>query len=303
MGEEQLKHAFVTSCQLESFFAVIDDVNRASNKIKIAENRGQAMVRHPPPTRLTVPSLVYCFVVYANAILFTLQAIKSHTFLTAEERLRQEIFRRQKTHEDEMTPEGAEAFLALEPLAGWCTLTEEENHYLYVNCEKNWYYEGRTVAKNEIDVQNKTRLKRKRDGMEAKELSDMAKRTQFASFENEPIYHSMAELNEVLHSKYPAVQDVPERPRYSPAMKTMIVRGQLNARKWVYAIPFKPGFLLSSDRDSNPHKLKSLLKLLEGCFLREQTTPLKKVPPLIRHSYALGPNDTKYRQTPDAERN
>jgi hypothetical protein len=74
-----------------------------------------------------------------------------------------------------MTPEEAEAFLALEPLAGWCTLTEEEKHYLYVNCEKNWYYEGRTVAKNEIDVQNKSRLKRKRDGMEAKELSDMAK--------------------------------------------------------------------------------------------------------------------------------
>ena len=58
MGEEQLKHAFVTSCQLESFFAVIDDVNRASNKIKIAENRGQAMVPSPLSTRPFTPSLI-----------------------------------------------------------------------------------------------------------------------------------------------------------------------------------------------------------------------------------------------------
>ena len=64
MGEEHLLNAFVTSCQLESFFAVIDDVNRASNFISVTENRGQAM------------------------------AIKSHTFMTAEERLRQEVRRR-----------------------------------------------------------------------------------------------------------------------------------------------------------------------------------------------------------------
>jgi hypothetical protein len=115
--------------------------------------------------------------------------------------------------------------------------------------------------------------------VEAKELSDVAKRAQFASFENEPICRSMAELNQVLHSKRPAVQGVPERPRHSPAMKTMVVRGQLDARKWVHAIPFKTVLLLSSDRDSNPNKLKSLLKFLEGCFLREQAIPLKKFPP------------------------
>ena len=87
MGEEHLLHAFVTSCQLESFFAVIDDVNRASNFISVTENRGQAM------------------------------AIKSHTFMTAEERLRQEVRRRKKCKEDPMTREEAEAYLDLEPLA------------------------------------------------------------------------------------------------------------------------------------------------------------------------------------------
>jgi hypothetical protein len=50
--DQDLKDAFVTSCQLEIFFAVLDDVNRASNFISITENRGQAM------------------------------AIKSHTFVT-----------------------------------------------------------------------------------------------------------------------------------------------------------------------------------------------------------------------------
>ncbi len=61
-----LQSAFVTSCQLESFFAVLDDVNRPSNFISITENRGQAMT------------------------------IKSHTFMTTDERLRQETLRRKK---------------------------------------------------------------------------------------------------------------------------------------------------------------------------------------------------------------
>jgi hypothetical protein len=73
MDAKDLQDAFVTSCQLESFFAVIDDVNRASNFISISQNRGQAM------------------------------AIKSHTFMTAEERLRQEINRRKKTKLPAMT--------------------------------------------------------------------------------------------------------------------------------------------------------------------------------------------------------
>ncbi len=73
MDAKDLQDAFVTSCQLESFFVVIDDVNRASNFILISQNRGQAM------------------------------AIKSHTFMTAEERLRQEIKRRNKTKFPAMT--------------------------------------------------------------------------------------------------------------------------------------------------------------------------------------------------------
>jgi hypothetical protein len=43
MESEDLKGAFVTSYQLESFFAVIDDVNRASNFISVEQNRRQAM--------------------------------------------------------------------------------------------------------------------------------------------------------------------------------------------------------------------------------------------------------------------
>jgi hypothetical protein len=73
MDAKDLQDAFVTSCQLESFFAVIDDVNRVSNFISISQNRGQAM------------------------------AIKSHTFMTAEERLRQEIHRRKKSKLPAMT--------------------------------------------------------------------------------------------------------------------------------------------------------------------------------------------------------
>ena len=40
MDDADLEHAFVTSCQLESFFAVIDDVSRASNHVDITQNRG-----------------------------------------------------------------------------------------------------------------------------------------------------------------------------------------------------------------------------------------------------------------------
>ena len=75
VDDADLEAAFVTSCQLESFFAVIDDTNRASNYISITENRGQAM------------------------------AIKSHTFMTADERLRQEMKRRKKSKLSPLTPE------------------------------------------------------------------------------------------------------------------------------------------------------------------------------------------------------
>ena len=158
MGEEHLLHAFVTSCQLESFFAVIDDVNRASNFISVTENRGQAM------------------------------AIKSHTFMTAEERLRQEIRRRKKCKEDPMAREEAEAYLELEPLAGWCTLTEEEKEYLYVQCEKTWYHDCRVAPKLQVAAQHKKSLFKKRKRKEEKETTDSAKRTRFAAFENVPIY-------------------------------------------------------------------------------------------------------------------
>lgn len=75
VDDTDLEAAFVTSCQLESFFAVIDDTNRASNFICITENRGQAM------------------------------AIKSHTFMTADERLRQEMKRRKKSKLPPLTQE------------------------------------------------------------------------------------------------------------------------------------------------------------------------------------------------------
>ena len=66
IDSEDLENAFVTSCQLESSFAVIDDVHRAGNYVNIIDHRGQAM------------------------------AIKSHTSMTPDERPRQEKKRRKK---------------------------------------------------------------------------------------------------------------------------------------------------------------------------------------------------------------
>ena len=147
MGGEHLLNAFVTSCQLESFFAVIDYVNRTSNFISVTENRGQAM------------------------------AIKSHTFMTADERLRQEVRRRKKCKEEPMTREEAEAYLELEPLAGWCTPTEEEKEYLYIQRKKTWYHDCRVLPKLQVAAQHKRSLSKKRKRKEEKETTDAAKRT------------------------------------------------------------------------------------------------------------------------------
>lgn len=70
------------------FFAVLGDVNRASNFVDTASNRGQAM------------------------------AIKSHTFMTSEERLRRKIRRRKRAELSKITEEEALTFLKLMSLAG-----------------------------------------------------------------------------------------------------------------------------------------------------------------------------------------
>jgi hypothetical protein len=340
MGEEHLLNAFVTSCQLESFFAVIDDVNRASNFISVTENRGQAM------------------------------AIKSHTFMTAEERLRQEVRRRKKCKEAPMTREEAEAYLDLEPLAGWCTLTEEEKEYLYIQCEKTWYHDCRVTPKLQVADQHTKSLGKKRKRKEDKETTDAAKRTRFAAFENVPIYTNPQELETVLSEMYPPARDAQPLPKYSISMKvrsllvcllvyqfiiylvysipriylstyfsiyvcvylstcvstytfllasfclphftpvpfrllkqTQIVAQQLNARKHVYGVSFPIGFLMSGKNDSSPTKLAALTKKLHEEMEKETRLPLTLRPPPIRAEYTLGVNPTQFRCQLDAERN
>jgi hypothetical protein len=141
VDDEDLKDAFVTLCQLESFFAVLDDVNRASNFISITENRGQAM------------------------------AIKSHTFVTADERLHQELMRQKKL--PKLTEEEALVHLEEEPLlvVGWCTLTEEEKEYLYLSVEKTWHHDCRVVPMQQVRSQKQKRLKRKIEQKNDKEVA------------------------------------------------------------------------------------------------------------------------------------
>jgi hypothetical protein len=90
------------------------------------------------------------------------------------------------------------AFLELEPLAGWCTLSEEEKEYLYLMVEKTWFHDCRVVPKQKVQSQKRKRLARKRDQKDEKEVADSAKRTQCSAFENIPVYKTMAELEDVL---------------------------------------------------------------------------------------------------------
>ena len=230
--------------------------------------------------------------------------IKSHTFMTADERLRQEIRRRQKSHMTPLTNNEAVEYLDLEPVAGWCTLDEEEKEYLYIQCEKTWYHDCRVVPNRELKTQNTMRLKQKREHKADKETSNTAKRVQYAAYENYPVYHTDKELEVVLQEQYPVVQDIPARPKYSTRLKTHIVRQQLNVRKWVYhGTTMTIGCLLSKLNDSDPTKLQKLRATLTRCMEIESIKPLLKTPPLIRAEYAVGPNTTKYRLTLDAERN
>jgi hypothetical protein len=273
VDDEDLKDAFVTSCQLESFFAVLDDVNRASNFISITENRGQAM------------------------------AIKSHTFVTADERLRQEVLRRKKMKLPKMTEEEALTHLEEEPLAGWCTLTEEEKEYLYLMVEKTWYHDCRITPKQQVRSQKRKRLERKIEQKNEKEALDSGKRTQYATYQAIPVYQSMPALDHELESMFQAATDVPPRPRYSTALKTAIVREQLNIRKWVYGRKFREGFLDSGTNDGDLRKLVKLKEALGSIMDEEAIVPPVACPPLIRSEYEVGPNPTAFRLSLDAERN
>jgi hypothetical protein len=146
-------------------------------------------------------------------------AIKSHTFMTAEERLRQEIRRRKKCIEGPMTREEAEAYLELEPLAGWCTLTEEEKEHLYTQCEKTWCHDCRVAPKLQVAAQHKKSLFKKRKRKEEKETTGSAKRTRFAAFENVPIYKTPLELEAVPSEMCPPARDAQPLPKYSISMK------------------------------------------------------------------------------------
>jgi hypothetical protein len=191
----------------------------------------------------------------------------------------------------------------LEPLAGWCTLSEEEKEYLYLMVEKTWFHDCRTVPKQKVLSQKRKRLARKRDQKDEKEVADSAKRTQYSAFENIPVYRTMPELEDVLNSMYPEAGDVPARPMYSTALKTNIVREQLNVRKWVYGRKFPVGFLDSGSNDSNNAKLQKLKSTLKGIMQEEAIKPPVKKPPLIRTEYEIGPNPTAFRLSLDAERN
>ena len=195
------------------------------------------------------------------------------------------------------------AFLDLMPLAGWCTLTEEEREYLYLNVEKTWYYDCRVVAKERVESQKRKRLARKREAKDEKEIADSSKRTQHAIFEAVPMYESMAALEDELQSFHPAARDTEPRPKYSTALKTAIVREQLNIRKWVYGRKFKEGFLDSATNDGNAEKLANLKKTLRTILNEEAKSPPVKTPPLMRSEYELGPNSTPFRRSLDAERN
>ena len=174
---------------------------------------------------------------------------------------------------------------------------------MYLNVEKTWYRDCRVVPRQQVKSQKKKRLARKREQKDEKEASDSSRRTQHALFEAIPVYNSMEALNDELKSMFPAAKDVPPRPRYSTALKTAIVREQLNVRKWVYGRKFPDGFLDSGTSDSNAGKLNKLKAILGKIMAEELATPPTKKPPLIRSQYLKGPNPTAFRDSLDAERN
>jgi len=169
--------------------------------------------------------------------------------------------------------------------------------------EKTWQQDALRIPKQEVKSQKRKRLVKKRDLKDEKETADSAKRTQYATFEAIPLYTTVADLRDEMESCFPAAGDIPARPRYSTALKTAIVREQLNARKWVYGRKFPEGFLLSGSNDSSPDKLKKLLQTFSQVVQEEAKDPPVKKPPSIRAYYTLGPNSTKFRRSLDDERN
>jgi hypothetical protein len=136
-----------------------------------------------------------------------------------------------------------------------------------------------------------------------KEQSDMTKRNQFTMHECIPLYTSMCDLNNELASMFPAAVGVPARPKYSTALRTAIVREQLNVRKWVYGRKIAEGDLCSSMADGNETKIRHLTATLAAIMEDERRVPPKKRPPKIRADYIVGPNPTSFRKLLDAERN
>lgn len=114
---------------------------------------------------------------------------------------------------------------------------------------------------------------KKRDLKDEKETADSAKRTQYAAFEAIPLYTTVADLRDETESYFPAAGGIPARPRYSTALKTAIVREQLNARKWVYGLKFPKGFLLSGSNESSPDILKELLQIFSQVVQEEAKDP------------------------------
>ena len=105
--------------------------------------------------------------------------------------------------------EQAVEYLDTMPLAGWCTLSEEDKQYLYLHVEKTWYHDSRVMPKRQVESQKRKRLLKKRELKEAKEASDTSKRAQYAIFESMPVYRSMKDLEDELKSMFPAAKDVP----------------------------------------------------------------------------------------------
>ena len=182
-------------------------------------------------------------------------------------------------------------------------LEEEEKRYLYLQVQKTWYRDCRLAPKREIISQKRKRLERKRTLKDDKEQSDMTKRNQFTMHECIPLYTSMCDLNNELASMFPAAIGVPARPKYSTALRTAIVREQLNVRKWVYGRKIAEGDLCSSMADGNETKIRHLTATLAAIMEDERRVPPKKRHPKIRADYVVGPNPTSFRKLLDAERN
>ena len=186
-GQDLMRDGFVTSCFMESFFGVLKNAHTASSKVRVTNVCGVAA------------------------------AIKSGTFLTQSERLREEQKRRKQCRLPAMTRDECVAFAEEDPLASWHSLDPETRDYLYKTSRGRWRMMGKEDCRL-MKLQRQNRLNNKERLRLDKEARDSNRLVRYNEYLKYPVMMSMPEVLRELRSTHRSNQAA----KYSIAMKVPV---------------------------------------------------------------------------------